>query len=114
MWTIIRLFGCLNLILSAPGQRPTYHFVVKAGKARLMDIEAFIIDRIRRRGSYEDLGASFIGSGLLDSFEFIELVADIEVQFSIRLNLANYNQNDFITAKGLIAIARKSLADSQK
>lgn len=72
-----------------------------------MEISEFLFSRIREKGEYSDPKDSFIALGLLDSFDFISLLADIEENFSVRFDLSDYEPDYFTTAFGLIEITEK-------
>ncbi len=70
-----------------------------------MEIKDFILKRIRERGEYTDTASSFVTAALLDSFDFIALLTDIEEAFGIRFDLTGYEPDYFTTADGLAEIA---------
>ena len=75
-----------------------------------MAVKDFILECIREKGDYPDASVSFLESALLDSFDFISLIADIEDKFDVSLDLAEYDPEFFTTANGLTAIVEKTQA----
>jgi acyl carrier protein len=49
-----------------------------------------------------------LGSGLLDSFGFIDLIVYVEGETGRRIDLANANTNEFSAIKGLCSLALRS------
>jgi len=53
-----------------------------------------------------------LGSGLLDSFGFIDLIVYIETETGHRIDLANADMNEFSVIKGLCSLALRSGAEA--
>lgn len=70
----------------------------------LMDIRQFLLDTVRQKGVYDDTAVSFVGNGLLDSFEFIELIADLEKKLGISYDLSDFDPDEFTCVDGLLKI----------
>lgn len=74
-----------------------------------MEVKDFILAKIREKGDYNNLSASFLSRELLDSFEFIELITAIEAKYGIMLDLSEYSLDEVLCAEGLIRIVSKAL-----
>lgn len=73
-----------------------------------MEVINFILERIREKGEYENPAVSFVDSSLLDSFDFITLLANIEEHFGCSLDLSEYDPEFFTTGNGLATIAEEA------
>jgi acyl carrier protein len=88
----------------------------KAGKHGLMTQEQFLgllTDWIRtNKQTSEDLKMSMetelLGSGLLDSFDFLDLIVYIESKSGRKIDLAMADPNEFSIVRGLWNLAAQS------
>ncbi len=61
------------------------------------------IERAGLNGQTLDDDIDLLKSGLIDSFEFLDLMAAIEEQSGIKLDLGALDDSDFTTLRGLVA-----------
>jgi len=78
------------------------------------EIRNFIINKINQKSRQldialeEDIGAAFslTGSGLFDSMDFMDLLAEIETTFRAEVDFSDYEPEVFTTVDGFVACVR--------
>lgn len=75
-------------------------------------IRKFLLDSIKNKISQNnslshDLSDdfNFLTSGIIDSFEFFEMVADFEDKFNIQMDFSDVDPREFTTIKGFVKLA---------
>ena len=58
-----------------------------------------------------DIDIDLIGSGIISSLEFIELISDIETKFNIEIDFEDFDPSEFTTLSGLIMMATKARSE---
>lgn len=71
-----------------------------------MDCKLWILEWFQKNGNYSedecDLTKNFFEQGIIDSFQFISLLGDIENYFHIHFDNSQFQDRDFSTINGLI------------
>lgn len=57
----------------------------------------------------DDMDIDLVGSGIISSLDFIELISDIEQKYNIEIDFEKYDPSEFTTLSGLIMMATKSM-----
>jgi acyl carrier protein len=75
------------------------------------EIKEFIIDKIEEKSKLLDISFeqevirdefSLTGTGIFDSMDFMNLIADVEEKFSVEIDFSNHDPESFTTLKGFI------------
>lgn len=76
-----------------------------------MDIKSWLVDYFKEKSSKESfsLDDNFFEQGLIDSFDVIVLIDDVEVNFSITLNEHHFQDRRFSTISGLAEIIHEEV-----
>jgi acyl carrier protein len=59
------------------------------------------------------LDTELLGSGLLDSFDFLDLIVHIEGKAGCKIDLAIADPNEFSVVRGLWNLAQRAIAPTQ-
>jgi acyl carrier protein len=75
------------------------------------EIKEFIVGKIEEKSKLLDISFepgsinddfSLTGTGVFDSMDFMNLIADVEEKFSIEVDFSNHDPESFTTLKGFI------------
>lgn len=72
-----------------------------------MEAQAWLLEWFRRRGSVPEPETDYFKAGAIDSLAVVQLVADIEKNFSVRFTDKHYQEPRFSTLAGLAEIIRE-------
>ena len=73
------------------------------------EVRGWLVNRLAKGKSLsdEDCGRSYFDQGLVDSLGVIELIEDLEQQYSIRFTEAHFQQRRFATIDGLSELVQE-------
>jgi acyl carrier protein len=75
------------------------------------EVKEFIVAKIEEKSKLLDISFepgsinddfSLTGTGVFDSMDFMNLIADVEEKFSIEVDFSNHDPESFTTLKGFI------------
>lgn len=83
-----------------------------------VDVKNYILEHLKdvlKRGNINQFAVDgdidLIGSGIVSSLGFIELIAGIEKKFNVEIDFEKYDPSSYTTISGLASLAVKSRRD---
>ncbi len=70
-----------------------------------------ILSDLRPEFDFTEENVNFIEAGMLDSFDMVSLVDELEEQFSIKINGIDVIAENFSTIDSIVALLKKSGAE---
>ena len=78
-------------------------------KHRLLDIQNFLLKKIRKQYSEKNLDLDYLTKGYVDSLNFLKLIIEIQNKYKIEFKSSDFKNRSYRTTKGLSKIIFKKI-----